>query len=333
MIASPSGDKQRGVYAVSFRGLMDHERGIALMMVLWVLVLLSILSLNFLKESRLSAASARNLKEETLAYCLALSGYHEAVNYLLADKDITYDFIDGEGNFWIDKESQPVTGSRSLDDGEVEIRITDEDARLNINIAPADRLKKIFDYAGVSQDVSEGIVDSILDWRDTDEEHHLSGAEGDYYEGLEDPYPAKNGFFDVPEELLLVKGVMSEYAGEGEEKKPFVDLITTFSKGNININTVSKEVMELLGLNPIEIETVMKQRTKETAGFRFIPQEFVRYGLNATASQNFRIEVTARMHGGVRAVKITAVVSRQPAPEGYRMQTVYWRERAEDHRG
>jgi len=44
-----------------------RERGIALMMVLWVLVFLSILSLNFLKSTRWSPQH-HNLKEETLTY-------------------------------------------------------------------------------------------------------------------------------------------------------------------------------------------------------------------------------------------------------------------------
>lgn len=304
------------------------------MMVLWVLVLLSILSLNFLRESRLNAAGARNLKEETEAYSLALSGYHEALNYILGDKDITYDFIDAEGNFWIDKESQPITGKRMTESGEVDIRITDEDARLNLNYASTDVLKRMFDLAGIPHDETAEIIDSILDWRDPDTEHHVSGAEDEYYEGLEPPYPAKNAFFDVPEELALVKGMKPEYFSGVAGGSLFHSLITTFSRGNnININTVSKEVMKLLDVRPDEVEMIMKQRTKETGGFRFVPQEFARYGINITASNTFRVEVTARMQNSGRAMKITAVVSRKPVPEGFRLQAVYWRESAEDYRG
>src|SRR5512139_2562462 len=99
------------------------EKGIALMMVLWVLVLLSIVSLNYFSSNRWNSAGTRNLKEETLSYYMAMSGYQEAVNYLLMDKDPSLDFIDSEGNYWTDIETQPVTGKLTTEDGEIDIKI------------------------------------------------------------------------------------------------------------------------------------------------------------------------------------------------------------------
>jgi hypothetical protein len=101
----------------------------------------------------------------------------------------------------------------------------------------------------------------------------------------------------------------------------------------VNINTVSKEVMELLGLNPVEIETILKQRNKDYGGFRFIPQQFSVRGLNTVATQNFRIEVIAKMHDSPIATRITGVLYRQPSAEGVKFKTIYWRERAETVRG
>ena len=116
------------------------------MMVLWVLVLLSIISLNYFNSNRWNTASTRNLKEETLSYYMAISGYQEAVNYILSDKDTAIDFIDNEGNFWTDADdkTQSVTGVRTTEDGEVEIKIIDENAKININAADANRLRNLF---------------------------------------------------------------------------------------------------------------------------------------------------------------------------------------------
>jgi len=306
------------------------ERGIALMMVLWVLVLLSILSMNFLASTRWGSASVRNFKEETQSYYLALSGYQEALNYLAMDKDLAVDFLDGEGNFWIDSEAQPVTGTRTTEEGEVEIRITDENGKININTANQDRLMRLFSYAGVKQEDLTDIVDSILDWKDPDKEHHLSGAEDDYYEALPEPYKTKNGVFTVPGELALIKGMKPEYLSATEEgSRSVLPLITTFGTNSININTVSKEVMETLGLNEVEIETILKQRSKDFGGFRFIPGDFTGRGLNAVATQNFRIEVVAKMHNSPIASRIIGVVSRQNSPQGMDFRTLYWSERAE----
>jgi general secretion pathway protein K len=311
------------------------EKGIALMMVLWVLVLLSIISLNYFSSNRWNTAGTRNLKEETLSYYMAMSGYQEAVNYLLSDKDPSFDFIDNEGNFWTDTDdkTQPVTGLRTTEDGEVDINIIDENAKININYADALRLAKLFSWAGIPDDAITEINDSIMDWKDADSETHLSGAEDEYYEGLADLYKAKNLFFDVPEELALVKGMQPEYFKDNGDGKALLNLMTTFGGNIININTVSKEVMQILTFNDDEIEAVLKQRTRESGGFRFIPPEFSAKGVNAIASQVFRIEVLARQKNSKRAVKIVAVLNRKPATSGYKVQTFYWREDAENIRG
>jgi general secretion pathway protein K len=312
------------------------EKGIALMMVLWVVVLLSIIALNYFGSNRWNSAATRNLKEETLAYAMAMSGYQEAVNYVLSDKDPAVDFIDSEGNFWTDTDAktQLVTGKKTTEDGEVEIKITDENARININKADANLLRSLFLYAGIPDDDITGLLDCILDWKDANDLLSLNGAESDYYEGLPDPYKAKNGDFTVPEELALVKGMKPEYFKDGGEGKSLLTLITTFGGNTLNINTVPMEVMQLLGLNESEIEMIMKQRTKEAGGWKSIPALSSK-GLNATATQNFRIEVVARTKNSNLGMRIVAVLNRKPALElgGYKIQTLYWREDAENIRG
>jgi general secretion pathway protein K len=307
----------------------SSESGIALMMVLWVLVLLAIIPLNYFNSNRWNSAGTRNLKEETLAYSLAVSGYNEAVGYLLSDKDHSYDFIDSEGNYWTDTETEPITGKRVTEDGELEIRISDENAKININYADQNYLRRIFGYAGIPDDQMNELTDSITDWKDSDTEHHLSGAEDEYYENLEEPYKTKNSLFSVPEELILVKGMKPEYF-RGENS--LLQYITTFGGNFVNINTASKGVMQILGLDALEIEAIMKQRSKEAGGFRFIPEQFSSKGLNAIASQNLRIEVSARAKDSSLAVRVTAVLNRNANSGVYKVQTVYWREDAENIR-
>ena len=314
---------------------LPSERGIALMMVLWVLVLLSIISLNYFSSNRWNTAGTRNLKEETISYYMAMSGYQEAVNYILSDKDPSFDFIDSEGNFWtdIDANTRPVTGKLTTEDGELEIRITDENARININKADANRLRNLFLYMGIPDEAITELQDCIFDWKDADDAHLLSGAESDYYEELEEPYTAKDRIFDVPEELALVKGMLPEYFKSGDDGKSLLQFITTFGGNTVNINTVSTEVMQILGLDDSEIEAVMKQRTVESGGFKFIPPQFSSKGLNAIATQNFRVEVLAKTKNSNLGMKIVAVLNRTSGPEGFKIQTLYWREDAENIRG
>jgi type II secretory pathway component PulK len=57
------------------------------------------------------------------------------------------------------------------------------------------------------QNLSEDVINSILDWLDPDDTPRENGAESDYYQTLNPPYNAKNGPLDSIDELLLVKGV------------------------------------------------------------------------------------------------------------------------------
>ena len=309
------------------------NRGIALMMVLWVLVLLSIISLNYFRANRWNSAGTRNFKEETTAYYMAMSAYQEAVKYIISDKDPSLDFIDNEGNFWTDTETEPVTGKRMTENGEIDIRISDENGRININYADDNRLRRLFAYAGIPEESVTELIDSLLDWKDPDKEHHLSGAEDEYYESLPDPYTTKNLLFDVPEELALIKEMKPEYFQHEDREHGLLNLITTFGTNTININTVPKEVMQVLGFDDNEIEAIMKQRNREAGGFRFIPQPFSAKGLNMIASQNFRIEVLAKPKNTSLATRIVAVMNRKSDTAGYKFQTLYWREYAENIRG
>src|SRR5439155_8548606 len=87
--------------------------------------------------------------------------------------------------------------------------LTDESGKININA-----LMKLDSSGQIAHDIlinlpnmTEEIVNCILDWIDPDDTPRSSGAENDYYSTLSPPYRCKNGPLSTPEELLLVKGV------------------------------------------------------------------------------------------------------------------------------
>ncbi|MFP4501465.1 MAG: general secretion pathway protein GspK [Candidatus Hydrogenedentota bacterium] len=103
-------------------------------------------------------------------------------------------------------------------------------------------------------------VDAILDWLDhgDGEEERPDGAEGDYYEGLEIPYPCKNGPMDAVEELLLIQGITPElYYGKPEDIReaeededippvlPLSEYLTVHGdwQGKVNPNTAEYETL------------------------------------------------------------------------------------------
>jgi type II secretory pathway component PulK len=294
-------------------------------MTLWALVLLSVLAMNFTFATRRGSASTRNFKDETRAYYRAVSAYEEALDYLFSDKDLSVDFMDAEGRFWTDIDRETIAGKRDVEDANVTVKITDEESRFNINLLTPPMLRRLFIYAGIPEDEIDGLVDSLSDWKDPDDLHRLNGTESDYYEGLETPYKAKNAFLDTMDELLLVKGFKPEYLYGGEDTKPIADMLTVYGAG-LNVNTASSEVFEMLGIDPLDIDTAMKSRTADAGGLRAIPQAFTGAGVGLTQSQNFRVEVYAEAKGGGPPVKITSIVRRLVGPDGIKLKTVYWRE-------
>jgi len=83
-----------------------------------------------------------------------------------------------------------------------------EAGRLDLNRArTADIVSLFVEKAGVDRSVAESIGASIVDWRDSDNAPLTGGAEDGYYQTLNDPYPCRDGPFELVEELLLVKGI------------------------------------------------------------------------------------------------------------------------------
>lgn len=296
------------------------EKGIALVMTLWVLVLLTAVAMSFSFTSRRGSASTRNFKEDTQAYYLSLSAHEDVLAYLLSDPDPTADFIDEEGNFRTDADRPPVTGTKTVEGAEVEIRLSDEESRLNINTMTTEQLLRLFESIGVPVEERQPLVDSLRDWIDPDDDHHLMGAEDEYYESF--AYKTKDKPLSIPEEILLIKGFSKEHMYGGEDFRALEPLITTYGTG-INVNTAPVEILSILGMSTQGISNLLTNRAVP-GGTSVVPPEIARIG--RTTSANFRIQVVARMSDTPLAVKITSVVRRDFGAKGAVLRTIFWKE-------
>ena len=229
------------------RGSQKAERGIALMLVLWVLTLLSIMVFEFCYTMRIEATITKNFKEGERSYFLAQAGISRAVieivkaksavkkfkgskESMVEDEEKDTDEEEEESEEWKPRE-EPYTFP--FEDGECEVKIGDEGSKINLNWiakkAKSDRklLTDIFENSfGLEGEERDIIVDSIIDWVDKDHNHLINGAEDEYYESLEDPYECRDGDFVVTEELLLVRGVTEEiYYGRDLSSREHDELI------------------------------------------------------------------------------------------------------------
>jgi general secretion pathway protein K len=206
---------------------VSNQRGIALIMVLFVLVLLAVIVMEFCFTMRMEANVTRNFKEGEEAYFCAQAGINKAIIELVKAMTVVKKaetsqstLVEGEA-VEEEEEWRPRDEPYQFSLGErvCEILIRDEGGKININTADDTLLRRLVEEGcGIKGSERDTIVDSILDWRDPDHNHRLNGAEDDYYKSLPEPYEARDGNFVVTEELLLVRGVTDEiFYGTGEK--------------------------------------------------------------------------------------------------------------------
>jgi general secretion pathway protein K len=274
-----------------------NSDGIALIMVMCAIVVLSILAAAFAYSIKVETRLAQNADSEEQLLWLGTSGVQRAC-WILSQHppgepydSLNQKWAGGSGSL---AESNSVLSSVSLDnypvgDGTVSIKIIDLERKVNINTAiyPANSqmILQALTLMGVDASDISVVSDSILDWIDSDDLPRVAGVESDYYQGLPLPYYAKNAPLDDLSELLLVKGVMPEmYWGSNATNHtpsvfqhklglgtapgqapdyPFglVEIFTPFSNGKINVNTADVTVLQMIpGVDAAMADAIVKQR-------------------------------------------------------------------------
>lgn len=197
------------------RSILKDQNGIALFLVLWVLMLLSVIVGEFCSAMRTEVNITRNFKEQTQALYFAEAGLNRAIAELLKNggRPMPVPAENPDGTTEEDQIRWRINSSIGpipFAEGGFEIRIENESGKVNLNRAGRPLLRLMLSSFELTDTEKDVIVDSILDWRDADDLHQLNGAENDYYRQLLQPYDCKNGDFDSVAELLLVRGVSKE---------------------------------------------------------------------------------------------------------------------------
>lgn len=178
------------------------QSGVALMLVLWVIALLTIIAVALTAAQRTESTLAGNQLAAARFRAVAEAGVSFAVLNLLATPPV----LDDEVDLWA-----PDGAARLWTFGgeTVEIRVFNEASRIDLNKAPKDLLVALTAALELPEDESSALADAIEDWRDTDDLTQLNGAEDGDYEDAGRSYGAKDGPFDSVEELQQVLGVDS----------------------------------------------------------------------------------------------------------------------------
>lgn len=228
-----------------FSRFTGSEKGMALLMTILIITLLSLLIIDINSRSLLAITKAKNSVNSLNAYYIMRSGISAAMGFLERDarEGSTIDTLSED---W-------ATGVKDfpVGDGTVTVDIVDEASKFNINTlvnaqgAKRDKAVERFGRLLKGLGIEEGLSDKVAEWL-------RMNREGLSYT------------FRDTSELLLVPDFMPEAFKKVE------GYITVYSnykiERNININTVGREVLAALSpaLNESLIEGIMDYRKEHS---------------------------------------------------------------------
>lgn len=239
------------------------DRGVALVVVLWVMLVLTTLALGLAAGVRSEVKSVTLALDDERAWALARAGVERvAAELLLEDRTVDYpgepwrlQYVDlaGAGR----GKRPPLARVEVLDAygglaGYFTLRIIDESGKLYLNMRPVaqeigrDILLRLLEETAAED--PEVVADSIVDWLDEDSEPRREGAEEEWYAELDDPLSPRNGPVPVMEELLLVRGLRDNpailYGDARRGLRGLADFLTLYDEGGINANVADPVVLE-----------------------------------------------------------------------------------------
>jgi len=264
----------------------SRERGIALLLVLWIFMILGVIALDFAQYMRDDAMAAVNLADETRGYYIALAGMnrviYETERYrerhpsgqpaappVAAPGTQSQEDMEDDDEPTCQANGQPCEGE--FWGGGWTVTMYDEAGRISLNRASRPVLSQVVKYLlqggnkTTSMDrhaskAADVIPDSILDWRDANNDTRPNGAERKYY--AKRGYGPANWDFSTPDELLRVRGVTPALYYGGDGMPGLRDVFSVYGvETQIHLPATTAPVLQvLLGVDADQAADMIAQR-------------------------------------------------------------------------
>ena len=205
------------------------QSGLALVLVIWVLSLLTIMAGSFALTMRRETTVISALKDNAETLSMAETGLTIAQQMLfLADKEKSWQ---ADGSIY----------SLQFQGAEIRIRSFSEQGKIDINKANEELLMKLMASTSQELDEQQALVSAIIDWRDRDDLVEMNGAVKQQYEDAGLAYHPSNKDFQLIEEIQMVLGMNDTIY---QQIKP---LITVYSgKPDVDQEVASEEVLQVI---------------------------------------------------------------------------------------
>jgi general secretion pathway protein K len=230
------------------------QRGAALLLVMWLVALLASLVGAFALSARIERLQERVLTRGTIAGEAARAGLEMAL-VRASDPDPRRRWLpDGRTYHW------------NYDGIPVDVEVTDEQGKIDINSADPGLLAGLFRAVGLPGDQATRLASAMVDWRDADSlTQPQGGAEDPDYDSAGLPYGAKDAPFETIAELEQVLGMTPAVYAMVE---PYITIYT----GQPTPNQVyaAAPVLTAMGLDGAAI---VKSRQAQQPGATPVPGE------------------------------------------------------------
>lgn len=264
------------------------QRGVALVLVLWVISLLAVIAGNFAYSMRGESQITRNLVSKAQAKALADAGIQRAWYELLRPSTDPMRWK-ADGN----------PHDVQFQGGAVVVLVQDESGKIDINNASDALLKGLFKSVGLGDDASEALADAIVDWRDPDTSRRPHGAEESEYRVAGKSYVPTNASFETNSELQRVLGMTPELY------RAVAPSVTVYSKAaGFDIKTAPRSVLLAIpGVTAAMIDQFLEQKSTASGAEQGLPSWAAGVVSGGGGNTVYMVRSTATMPDGVTFVR------------------------------
>lgn len=285
------------------------HQGFVLVIVLWLIALLTIMAMGLGYSSRQSVRSMGGLVGGIQARYLAEGGVQLVLMNLMSRES--------EDRLLGDSELIAI----ELPNGFVELTLSDESGKIDINAAGSELLARLFTSFDLRQEDADALADALIDYRDEDDLQGLNGAEDEQYLSAGLAWEAKDEAFSHVEELRQVYGMPRWLF------KAILPYVTIYSRDRgVNPEVASLQVLLALSDDTLEVlETYVRERRENyLAGLAlpeppYIDREFISRSRGIT----FTITATGKTPSKQQA-SITTTVRFKRGRDKETIETLNW---------
>lgn len=251
------------------------QRGIALIVVLWMIMIMMTLAASLLYATRTQSSMLDYSRQMAQARAIADAAVQYAVLQLYLPNQDRELQIGGGALLW------------QYEGAKVEIRVVGENGLIDVNVADRELLRKIIELAGLKKQDTEHMVDALEDFRDVDDLKRLNGAEDSDYTKAGLTFGAKDAPIERMEELQQVLGMTPKLYQT-------LSRYLTVSSGAAGVNPMlaPRHVLLLLANgDKAKVDAYLKEREKAEAEGQTVQPYFGENFLDYTQQPFYRLQI------------------------------------------